>query len=315
MADAIAVSSSCWRGAPSRERWPALWTLRRRWWRRRSLWNAAPAAAAAGDDWPLFRGDPGSTGVARSTLPAELELLWKFPVKGGGFDATPAVVGGRVYIGDMDGKLYALDLATGKALWRSSSALVSSPRPPSGTDCCTSATSTGKLHCLKAADGKRSGASTAEAEIDSSANFFQDKVLFGSQDATLYCLNAKSGELAWKYTIADQIRCTPTVVEDRVLPGRLRRPVAHHGSEAGPEAASVDDRVADRRDAGGASATGLLRHRRRATFFCVDWKQAKVVWTFTGDEPRPAVPQLPGGRAASRGLRRARQAGPGVGRR
>ena len=75
------------------------------------------AVARAEDDWPLFRGDAVSSGVSRGSLPDKLDVLWKFEVKGGAFDATPAIVGGIVYLGDADGRLYALDLKTGDKKW------------------------------------------------------------------------------------------------------------------------------------------------------------------------------------------------------
>ena len=67
----------------------------------------APAAASveAGRDWPLFRGDPRSTGVAQTTLPDQPSLLWKYQVPKGSFEGTPAIVDGVVYIGDLDGSV------------------------------------------------------------------------------------------------------------------------------------------------------------------------------------------------------------------
>src|SRR5215207_3586217 len=60
---------------------------------------AAPAAAAADTGWPLFRGDPQSTGVARSTLPDQPALLWKQTFKDAAFEAGAIVVNGVVYVG------------------------------------------------------------------------------------------------------------------------------------------------------------------------------------------------------------------------
>jgi hypothetical protein len=89
--------------------------------------------------------------------------------------ASPAIRDNLLYIGDMDGKFYAIDIKSGQPKWTHS----------------------------------------AEAEIDNGANFWKDNVLFGSQDSKLYCLNAVSGEVVWKFAIQDQIRCMPTVVGDR----------------------------------------------------------------------------------------------------
>src|SRR5438270_13592712 len=78
---------------------------------------SASALAKPGKDWPLYRGDSLSSGVAQTTLPDKPELLWKYEVKGGAFESTATIAGGVVYIGGMDGTLFALDLASGKEVW------------------------------------------------------------------------------------------------------------------------------------------------------------------------------------------------------
>ncbi|MFP6649236.1 MAG: PQQ-binding-like beta-propeller repeat protein, partial [Pirellulaceae bacterium] len=124
-------------------------------------------------------------------------------------------------------------------------------------------------------------------EIDSSANFYKDKVLIGSQDATLYCLNAADGELAWKYEIADQIRCSPTIVGNRCFlagcDGRLHiididegKPVADVllDGPTGVTPAVLGDRVFFGTEGG--------------VFFAIDWRKAEVVWKYA--DPESALP-------------------------
>ena len=74
-------------------------------------------------DWPMFRGDAQGSGVATTTLPPndQLEVLWEYKVKGrdGAFEASPIVVKNQsdgkqtVYVADLDGKVYSIDLETG----------------------------------------------------------------------------------------------------------------------------------------------------------------------------------------------------------
>ena len=71
--------------------------------------------------WPVFRGNAQSSGVATTTLPAELNVVWEFKVPQGGFEGTPLIVelpDGKktIYIADMDGKLFSIDFATGKKI-------------------------------------------------------------------------------------------------------------------------------------------------------------------------------------------------------
>ena len=50
--------------------------------------TTASIPAASQDNWPLFRGDPHSTCLARGSLPDKLDLLWKFAVPKGSFEGT-----------------------------------------------------------------------------------------------------------------------------------------------------------------------------------------------------------------------------------
>ena len=109
--------------------------------------------------WPLFRGDAAATGVARATLPEKLELLWTFSTKKGGFESTAAIVDGTVYIGCTDGKLYALDLATGKKRWEFSTPL----------------------------------GFTASAAVR------DGRVYIGDSDGTFYCIDAATGNELWDF--------------------------------------------------------------------------------------------------------------------
>ena len=82
------------------------------------LVHSAAPELASGKNWPIFRGDSTSSGVAKTTLPDKLEKVWEFKVEGGAFDSTAAIVDGVVYIGDMDGELRALNLVDGKEIWK-----------------------------------------------------------------------------------------------------------------------------------------------------------------------------------------------------
>ena len=122
-----------------------------------------------------------------------------------------------VYLGDLDGNLFAWELATGDRRWtqKIDGGFIASPAVRDGR--LYIGDYDGRFFCYETASGKLLWQFEAQAEIDSSANFYQENVLVGSQDATLYCLNAKTGSLVWKHMIEDQIRCTPTIVENRAF--------------------------------------------------------------------------------------------------
>ena len=225
----------------------------------------SPIAVTQGD-WPLFRGDPQSTGVAPAALPESLELLWKYTVPKGAFEGTPAIVGGQVYVGDLDGAVYALDLAAGELRWQQKieSGFMASPAVRDGR--LYLGDFDGTFHCFDTATGKELWKYETQAEIDSSANFYQENVLVGSQDATLYCLQARTGELVWKHSIADQVRCTPTIVADRVFLAGCDSRLHVLNLTNGELVAQVEIKCADGRDAGSPGRQSVLWHRRRGVF-------------------------------------------------
>ena len=82
-----------------------------------------PALAAEPEpdpkSWATFRNGPEQRGIAASTLPVKLQLLWTH--KSGPKDAmvmsTAAIADGRTYVGSLNGTIQCLDLKTGKPLW------------------------------------------------------------------------------------------------------------------------------------------------------------------------------------------------------
>ncbi|MSQ93247.1 MAG: serine/threonine protein kinase [Gemmataceae bacterium] len=156
--------------------------------------SAQPAAEDA--DWPLFRGDPLQTGVAKGKLPEKLEIRWKIDLKKG-IESTAAIVKGTVYVGCYDDHLHAYDLKTGQLKWKTKLGPIKAP-PSVYQDKVFVGDEDGMFYCVDAITGKKIWDFETAGEITGGANFDGDKVLFGSHDSTLYCLSIKSKELLWK---------------------------------------------------------------------------------------------------------------------
>ena len=126
----------------------------------------APVLSAA--DWPQFRGNPSLTGLAADKIPDKPVLLWTYKT-GGPVRSSPAVAGGKVFVGSDDMHLHAIDLATGKSNWV----------------------------------GKTDGV------IESSPLVLEGKVYFGSDDGVLRCADAATGKPQWKFEAGDKIPGSP----------------------------------------------------------------------------------------------------------
>jgi len=125
---------------------------------------AEPTRAGEGD-WPMHRHDPRRSGATRATVQWPVGVAWATRL--GGRLTQPVVVGGRVFVAQVDaGRLWCLDAATGKPLWDY----------------------------------------TAGGRIDSAPSFHRGLILFGSADGWVYCLRASDGALAWRFQAAPEDR-------------------------------------------------------------------------------------------------------------
>jgi outer membrane protein assembly factor BamB len=248
--------------------------------------TVSPVKTDSGPDWPLFRGNSESTGVARSKLPEKLEVLWEFPVKKGAFSSTAAIVDDGTsklaVIGDLDGRLYALDLSTGKPKWeyKNSIGFIASVGAKNGKYYLGDIE--GNFFCIDG-EGKEVWKFMAQASIDSSANFFGENVLFTSQDSNFYCLRADNGELVWQVSAGDQLRSTPTIAQDRAFVAGCDGLLHIIDLKAGAEVGSVEIQ----------SPTGctpavlgdaIFFGTEQSGFYAIDWRQAKSRWQFNDEQ-------------------------------
>ena len=161
-------------------------------------------------NWVSFRGNPQLTGVADSELSDNPQLLWTFQAADM-IESTAAVVDGTVYIGALDGILYAIDAETGKKRWtyQTNSSIKASPAINDGV--VYFGDGDGVFHAVDINTHEMKWQFQTEGEIISSANFAGDRVLFGSYDGFLYCLNRENGELVWKFETEGYVHGTPGV--------------------------------------------------------------------------------------------------------
>jgi outer membrane protein assembly factor BamB len=176
-------------------------------------------ARAHADDWPVVRGDVLGSGVATSPLSDKLDELWTFHAPGdSGFDATPVITGGIVYIGDSDGTFDAVRLVDGTAVWIKklgdagflAGAAYDQGRLYVGD-------SNGLMRCLSAEDGSEVWHADVGAEVYAGPMIHAQDVLVTCEAGTLTCLDAAIGKERWHFHIEAPLRCTPTIVAGHVL--------------------------------------------------------------------------------------------------
>jgi parallel beta-helix repeat protein len=171
------------------------------------------------DWWPMFHHDPSHTGYSTSTGPTTNNTLWTYTTRSIVL-ASPAVVGGLVYVGSDDGKIYCLNAANGAFVWNyttgggvgSSAAVVGGFVYVGSVD--------GTVYCLDAATGAFVWNYTTGGWVTSSPAVVGGLVYVGSDDGKIYCLNATSGAQVWSYKTRSYVYySSPAVVGGFVYVG------------------------------------------------------------------------------------------------
>jgi outer membrane protein assembly factor BamB len=158
-----------------------------------------------GSNWPLANLDHSSTraqthsAINRSNV-GGLHVVWRFRFRiptgdSGVFTATPVVVDGVVYIEDMKSNVFALDLATGRVLWR---------------------------HLFSATNQGPDGLAVIGGRV------------YGATDSSAFALSAKTGRLLWSrfvVTLVDRfIDIAPQVANGIVYVSTIGQPPNGRGT-------------------------------------------------------------------------------------
>lgn len=242
--------------------------------------------------WRVFRGDSGSTGVAKSSLPNDLEVLWQYKVPNGAFDGTAVIVKSKmdgretVYVGDMDGVLHALDLESGEKKWEKKTTIGFSSSAAYRDGLIYIGDLDGYLYCIDEAGNEKWKFETL-GEINSSANFYNGHVLIGSQDSNIYLVDAQSGKEIWKYQTPDQVQCSLTLAGDLAFVAGCDGLLHVLNLKKGQEVGNVDIHSPTQ------STPAVLGDKvffgtEQAEFLAVNWKNIKGEWAFS-DARGPAA--------------------------
>lgn len=167
----------------------------------------------------------------------------KYTPGGAAFDASPAILGQTIFIGDTANKrLYAVNLGNGVKLWNftTTGSIFSSPAVANvvvggvSTDLVFFGSDDNKLYALVAASGTPQWSFAAGGKIDSSPAIAvipnpplacapgpTVAVIFGSADNNLYAVRATDGTPCWTFpsTGAEPFSSSPTVSGQTVYVG------------------------------------------------------------------------------------------------
>lgn len=238
---------------------------------------------ATRDSWPMFRGNPGLTGVSPANLPVKPQLLWTYSI-GKAVKSSAAIAKGKVFIGADDQQLHCIDLATGKRLWTfktegeiESAPLVLDERVYFGS-------ADGFLYAVDLA-GKPLWKLQTDDKILSSPNWVKSPdgkgkaILTGSYDYKLYSVDAASGKTNWTYETGNYINGTPAVATGQTVFGGCDA-LLHVVSLAKGEKVKEVEAGAYIAGSGAFENNRIYIGHYENEFLCADLAEGKIVWKY-----------------------------------
>ncbi|MGD0978763.1 MAG: PQQ-binding-like beta-propeller repeat protein, partial [Candidatus Bathyarchaeia archaeon] len=176
----------------------------------------ATVTSVAVDYWPMFHHDLTHTGNSTSTAPNTNQTLWTY-MTGSGVYSSPAVAGGMVFVGSGDGRVYALNAASGALVWSyaTGSPVYSSPAVSGGMVYVGS----DRVYGLSASNGALVWSYATGSPVYSSPAVSGGMVYVGSLDDRVYGLSASNGVQIWNYSTGASVYSSPAVSGGMVYVG------------------------------------------------------------------------------------------------
>jgi outer membrane protein assembly factor BamB len=148
----------------------------------------------------------------------EIQPIWTFEC-GDEIRGNAACDRGIVYIGSYDKHLYALNIESGKMLWKyfADGGIVS--KPAIVEDSVFIGSEDHRLHVVSARNGSLQWTYYTDGPVRSSPFAAHGHLFIGSDDAAVHAINIRGGRGIWKTETDGEIRSSPFVTEDSVYFG------------------------------------------------------------------------------------------------
>lgn len=237
--------------------------------------------------WPQFRGDSQLSGFSEDQLPDNLKLIWSFQTRDD-IKSSPVLDYGRLYIGSTDGKLYALDAATGDSLWAFDTG-DDVEAPPMLLDSTVYIGSlSGEFFAIDAISGEKKWSYMTDDEIYGSASWVlspdeTDKwIIVCSYDFNIYCFDAKTGDKKWNYETDNYINGAPATDGNVVVFGGCDEFLHIVSVDNGEKVGEVD---AGSYIAGSAALVDDRAYLGQygESLLCIDVENKEISWQYNND--------------------------------
>jgi outer membrane protein assembly factor BamB len=172
---------------------------------------------AGGRSWPMYGGCPQRCGL-ELRIRTPIELAWTFDT-GDAVHSTAAIQDGLAFVGSDSGKLFALELASGRKKWEFQAAGKVHCSPAVAGGLVIVGSDDGRLYALDAGSGRKRWEFKTADRVRAAPAIVDDKVVFAGWDRCVYALNLADGKLLWRFVTSHEINAAPAVCKGRVFAG------------------------------------------------------------------------------------------------
>ena len=209
-------------------------------------------------------------------------------------ESSPLLVGNRLYVGDWDGRVWALDARTGKTIWRyrtrgpiKGAAAFAAGRVYVGSY-------DGHVYCLGAQKGRLVWKAKAQPRLYGRSRFYSTpalalgRVYIGSTDGKVYSYGASTGRLIWSHSTGGYVYSSPAAWNGLVFAGSYsKRFYAFDG-------ATGDVRwtfAANGQISGSPTVVGNVVYfaTLKGRTYALRARSGKLLWSFPDGEYSPVV--------------------------
>src|SRR3954469_9814741 len=224
------------------------------------------------------------------------KIRWQKTI--GPSESSPLLVGNRLYTGDWNGRIWALDARSGRTIWHSrqlgpikGGIAFSDGRLYVGSY-------DGHLYCFGAQKGRLIWKAKAQSRLYGHARFYSTpavaygRVYIGGTDGKVYSYGASSGKLRWSHSTGGYVYASPAVWNQLVLVGSYSKKFFAFDAATGAERWHFKT---NGRISGSAVVIGnvvyvaTLGKKRRGRTYALNARTGKLLWSYPDGKYTPAV--------------------------
>ena len=275
-------------------------TGRRAWtYRSHRCVAASPAIGPKGSVYAVFMNKPPCNRKSLKGLDGKViefaagfgRIRWERTI--GPTESSPLLLGKRLYVGDWNGDVWALDARTGRPVWRYHTRGPIKGSVSSAGGRLYVGSYDGHVYCLTLG-GKRVWRASAQRRLYGHSRFYSSpalaygRVYIGSTDGKVYSFGATTGKLRWSRSTGGYVYSSPAVWRDLVFAGSYSKKFFALDAATGDVRWSF---AANGQISGSPTVIGNVVYfaTLKERTYALNARTGKQVWTFPDGKYTPAV--------------------------